>query len=42
MDMVLQTVGLTKQYGSQFAVNDLNMNVEKRQDLRSVGTQWCR
>lgn len=29
MDMVLQTVGLTKQYGTQFAVNDLNMNVEK-------------
>ena len=29
MNMVLQTVGLTKQYGSQFAVQDLNMNVEK-------------
>lgn len=29
MDMVLQTVGLTKQYGSHFAVNDINMNVEK-------------
>ncbi len=29
MDMVLRTVGLTKQYGSQFAVNDINMNVEK-------------
>jgi bacitracin transport system ATP-binding protein len=27
--MVLQTLGLTKQYGSQFAVNDLNMNVEQ-------------
>lgn len=29
MDMVLQTVGLTKQYGTQFAVHDLNMNVER-------------
>lgn len=29
MDMVLQTVGLTKQYGIQFAVNDLNINVEQ-------------
>lgn len=29
MDMVLQTVGLTKQYGTQFVVNNLNMNVEK-------------
>jgi len=27
--MVLQTVGLTKQYGTQFAVNDLNVNVEQ-------------
>lgn len=27
MDMVLQTVGLTKQYGTQFAVHNLNMNV---------------
>lgn len=29
MSMVLQTVGLTKQYGTQFAVKDLNMNVEQ-------------
>ena len=29
MDMVLQTVGLTKQYGTQFAVHDLNMHVER-------------
>ncbi len=29
MNMVLQTVGLTKQYGTQFAVRDLNMNVER-------------
>lgn len=29
MEMVLQTVGLTKQYGTQFAVNNLNMHVEK-------------
>lgn len=29
MNMVLQTIGLTKQYGTQFAVNDLNMNVEQ-------------
>ncbi len=29
MNMVLQTVGLTKQYGTQFAVNDLNVNVEQ-------------
>lgn len=29
MDMVLQTVGLTKQYGTQFAVHDVNMNVER-------------
>lgn len=29
MNMVLQTVGLTKQYGTQFAVNDLNMHVEQ-------------
>lgn len=29
MNMVLQTAGLTKQYGTQFAVNDLNMNVEQ-------------
>lgn len=29
MDMVLQTVGLTKQYGTQFAVHNLNMNVER-------------
>lgn len=28
MNMVLQTVGLTKRYGTQFAVNDLNMSVE--------------
>lgn len=29
MDMVLQTVGLTKQYGTQFAVHNLNMNVPR-------------
>lgn len=29
MDMVLQTVGLTKQYGTQFAVHNINMNVER-------------
>lgn len=29
MDMVLKTVGLTKQYGTQFAVQNLNMNVER-------------
>lgn len=29
MDMVLQTVGLTKKYDTQFAVHDLNMNVER-------------
>lgn len=29
MNMVLQTVGLTKQYGTQFTVNDLNVNVEQ-------------
>ena len=29
VNMVLQTLGLTKQYGSQFVVSDLNMNVEQ-------------
>ena len=29
MDMVLQTVGLTKQYGTQFAVHNVNLNVER-------------
>jgi len=29
MNMVLQTIGLTKQYGTQFTVNDLNVNVEQ-------------
>lgn len=29
MDMVLKTVGLTKQYGTQFAVQNLNMHVER-------------
>lgn len=29
MDMVLKTTGLTKQYGTQYAVRDLNMNVER-------------
>lgn len=29
MDMVLQTVGLTKQYGSQYVVDNLNINVER-------------
>jgi bacitracin transport system ATP-binding protein len=29
MNMVLQTVGLTKQYGTQFAVQNLNLNVEQ-------------
>ena len=29
MDMVLQTIDLSKQYGTQFAVRDLNMNVER-------------
>ena len=29
MDTVLQTVGLTKKYGTQFAVHDLNLNVDR-------------
>lgn len=29
MDMVLQTVGLTKQYGTQFAVHNVNLNIER-------------
>ena len=29
MDMVLQTANLTKQYGTQYAVHDLSMNVER-------------
>ncbi|HKM34057.1 MAG TPA: ABC transporter ATP-binding protein [Lachnospiraceae bacterium] len=29
MNMVLQTIGLTKQYGTQFAVHDVNLNVEQ-------------
>lgn len=29
MDMVLQTIALTKQYGTQYAVHNLDMNVER-------------
>lgn len=36
-DLVLQTVGLTKQYGAQFAVHQLNLHVERGQIYGLLG-----
>ena len=39
---IIETKHLTKQYGTQKSVADLNIHVEKRKNLRSAGKKWGR
>ena len=40
--MILQAKHLTKQYGNHMAVDDIQLEFEKRKFQCYFGTQWCR
>ena len=41
MEMMLQTQNLCKYFRKQKAVNNVSLNIEKKTDLWTVGTEWC-
>ena len=41
MEMMLQTQNLCKYFRKQKAVNNVSLNIEKKQILWTAWTEWC-